>query len=333
MVVRALIATVAMITSVFTGLVRTPSGPTHLLLACPSGHVGFTASFWNPYDDWTLAQTTAELQAQRQVAEEGVIVDWAVDQEAGAAWYPSRLGYHYFENTLPTLLAAARSLNQQVWMGLIVSPNLFQVNGNSWSFLAQEVPRFEAVADELYRLYGASIAGWYIPTEPDQSNVSSYSLSYQYGAWLRQIDDYLHQHDGDKRVMIALQMPSAVNSGLTPLQFVQEAQPMMSVAHMDVWNVEDGFGMTGWTPAQEAAGFTLARQYASQDGASVWADVYTPSNAPPSQWEPYLAAIAATGVTQLTEWTFPDYMDPSSPAATTNEVSNFLSYSAYCLTR
>jgi hypothetical protein len=297
---------------------------------CATGQPGFTQSFWDPYDNWSIAQIQQELGFQHQLGDNGLIVDWSVDQEANAAWYPDALGYGYFENSIPNLVSAARSSNVPLWMGLIVSPSLFAANGNSWNFLEGEVPAFERVADDLYRQYGSAIRGWYIPTEPSQANVATYALSYQYGAWLNQIDGYLHTHDGNKQVMIAAQMPSAANSGLTPTQFVQEIQPMMAVAHMDVWNFEDGFGMTGWTPQQEAAGFALAKQYASSAHATVWADVYTPPASTPSQWEPYLRAIAGARISQLTQWTFPVYMDPNVTTFNAQAAADFQSYSTYC---
>jgi len=330
MVRRGLVLLVLAALTAAVGLSNSGHASATTTAVCPTGQAGFSYSFWNPYDNWTIAQISQEIRSQRQLNDNGIIVDWAVDQEADAAWYPDGAGYNDFENTIPTLVSAARSSGERLWMGLIVSPTLFQTDGNSWSFLEAEVPKFEKVADDLYRQYGPSIAGWYIPTEPNQTNVSTYSLSYQYGAWLHQIDSYLHTRDGDKKVMIAAEMPSAALSGLTPTQFVQEMQPMMSVADMDVWNFEDGFGMTGWTPQQEAAGFGLAQQYGADYRASVWADVYTPAASTPAQWEPYLHAIAATGTSQLTQWTFPEYMDPSVTVDNGAASVDFDAYNSYC---
>jgi hypothetical protein len=298
---------------------------------CPTGQPGFGYSFWNPYDNWTATQINQEIQSQRRVNDGGIVVDWSVDQEANAAWYPNSVGYSNFENTIPSLVSAAKASGQRLWLGLVVSPTLFQQEGNNWSFLEAEVPKFEAVANDLYRQYGSSIQGWYIPTEPNQTNVATYNLSYQYGAWLAQIDGYLHTHDGDKSVMIAPEMPSAIQAGLTPRQFIQEMQPMMAVAKMDVWNFEDGYGMTGWTPSQEAAGFALAQRYGAQYHGSVWADVYTPSTATPAQWEPYLQAIAATGTSQLSQWTFPEYMDPTNTSSNANASADYNAYYQYCV--
>jgi hypothetical protein len=297
---------------------------------CPTGQAGYSYMFWNPYDNWTAAQMTSALASGRAVHDNGVIIDYAVDQEANAAWYPDRAGYNLFESTIPSLLSVTRSSAQPVWMGLIVSPNLFAQKANNWVFLESEVPKFEAVADDLYRQYGTAIQGWYIPTEPGQSNVSTYDLSYQYGVWLRQIDDYLHTHDGNKPVMIAPEMPSAVLSGVSPAQFAREMQPMMAVAHMDVWNFEDGFGMTGWTVAQEAAGFAAAQSNATADHTTVWADVYTPSNSSPAQWEPYLKGIAATGTTTLSQWTFGEYMAPGTTSYNPRSVADYQAYASYC---
>lgn len=278
-----------------------------------------------------MAQVDQDLGWQSQVDDDGIIVDWSVDQEADAAWYPDQVGYGYFESTIPTLVAATAAAGQPLWMGLIVSPTLFQQDANSWSFLEAEVPRFEAVADDLYRQYGSTITGWYIPTEPNQTNVATPALSLQYGTWLSQIDAYLHTYDGDKQVMIAAEMPSAALTGLTPHQFVQEMQPMMSVAHINVWDFEDGFGMTGWTPQQEARGFSLAIHYGDQDGDAVWADVYTPASSTPLQWEAYLHAIAGAGTSVFSQWTFNDYMDPSNITSNVVSAVDFIDYFIYCV--
>lgn len=308
-----------------------PNPPTYLARpSCPESRPGFGYSFWNPYDNWSAAQVASELARQQSVKENGLIVDWAVDQEANAAWYPNTLGYSYFEDTLPTVVSAAHSAGMPLWMGLIVSPNLFADNGNDWSFLEAELPKFEAVADDLYQQYGSEITGWYVPTEPTQSNFATYALSVQYGQWLGQLTAYLHTHDGNKQVMIAAEMPSASLTGVTPTQYAQELAPAMAVAGIDVWNVEDGFDMTGWTPAEEAAGFTVLQQEAAANHTAVWADVYTGSNSTPAQFEPYLQAIAATGTHQLSQWTFPDYMDPDNTAANPSAASEFSQYAAYC---
>jgi hypothetical protein len=296
---------------------------------CSTGHPGYSATYWNPYDNFTAAQVRRDLTYQYGVHDTGIVVDYAVDQEANAAWYPNTVGYNQFAATIPTLLSEVRP-GAPLWMGLIVSPDLFAANETSWGFLESEVPKFEHVADDLYRNYGTRITGWLIPTEPDQKVVATYDLSYQYGAWLRQIDDYLHTHDGNKRVMIAPGMPSAIYAGLTPSQFVHEMQPMMAVAHMDIWNLQDGFGMTAWTSAQEAQGFALANYYAAQVGATTWADVYTPSSSTPDQWEPYLRAIASAGTSTLSQWTFPDYMDPSNTGSNANAGADYNAYKRYC---
>lgn len=295
---------------------------------CPTGQPGFSHTFWDPYDDWSPSQVQQDAAWRSYFNDNVVIIDYAVDQEANAAWYPDTLGYSYFEPTIPNVLAGTSGT---VGMGLLVSPNEFSQYSNDWNFLEAELPKFEAVADDLYRQYGSRIRYWYIPTEPDQSNLSTYDLSYQYGAWLNQIDSYLHTHDGDLPVTIAVDMPSAVNAGITPYQFVQEMQPMMSDANMDVWMLEDGFGMTGWTPQEEAAGFSLAEQYATSDNAAVWADVYTPASSTPTQFEPYLQTIANVGTYTFIQWTFPDYMDPSYTTSNGNAADDYNSYYSYCV--
>ena len=297
---------------------------------CSTGRPGFGATFWDPYYSPSTTQMASEVRAQGNVHDSTYVVDWAVDEDANnATWYPNGLGYPVFSDMIPKLINTLAPSGAPLWMGLVVGPGLSSANSNNWTWLETQVPLFERVADDLYRLYGKSITGWYIPSEPGESIVASYDNSYQYGAFLRQIDDYLHTHDGNKRVMIAPAMPSAIYNNLTPYQFVLQMQPMMAVAHMDIWNLQDGFGMTGWSAAQEAAGFALARQYGLQYGSRIWADVYTPNNSTPAQWEPYLQALAPYSDV-LSQWTFPQYLDPGDTADNPNAAAFYSAYSSYC---
>lgn len=327
------VAALALTALVVTGSVVAQAGASHALTSspCTTGKAGFGATFWEPYYNPSSAQMTAQINAQRAVNDNTYIFDWAVDEDANnATWYPNGLGFPVFSDALPKLINALAPSGGSLWMGLVVAPSLDSKMSNNWSWLQTQVPLFERVADDLYRLYGRSIKGWYIPNEPDESVVSTYDHSYQYGAFLRQIDDYLHTHDGNKPVMIAPMMPSAIYTNLTPSQFIQQMQPMMAVAHMDVWNLEDGFAMTGWSPSQEAQAFALAQTYASQYGSHIWADLYTPNNATPAQWTPYLQALAPYSEV-LSQWTFGQYLDPNDTADNPMAAAYYSSYRSYCM--
>lgn len=296
---------------------------------CPTGNAGFFGTFWNPYDDASVANLQNDTAAEGVVGVGLNIVDWTLDADAGNdTAYPNGLGYPVFNDFVDHLFSALPS-GAQVWMGLSVAPNSDAANDTNWSYLMGKLALQERLADDLYAKYGSRFLAWEVPDEPGENVVSTYNNSYQYGAYLQQLDDYLHTHDGNKPVAIAPAMPSAANVGLTPLQFVQQMQPMMQIAHMDVWNLQDGFGMTGWTTAQEVAGFQQADAYVAQYGGYVDADVYTPTTSRPSAFEPYLQALAPY-VTTLTEWEFPEYLNPWNYQTDPNAQSDFLAYRDYC---
>jgi hypothetical protein len=301
----------------------------------------FRAAFWSPYfidGSNDAAQIASAMAAQKAAGDTDVIIEWSVHYDAKDAAYPASasLGFPQWNSAVPQIIAAAKKAGMHVWLGLAVAPDavndMSKFTNQSWlnSFTATQ----QKVAHDLYAKYGSSIAGWYIPTEPAQVNVATPARATQFGKYLGAVSDYLHTHDGKKPVMVSPSMPTAILSGLSAQQFVAELAPLISASHVDVLNLQDGFEMTAWTPAQEVAAFQAAKKLTDAGRMRLWAAVYTPLTdgngaVPVSKMAPYLKALGAAGI-PLTEWEFTSYMSPDKTlrngAAMT---ANYAAYKSY----
>jgi hypothetical protein len=336
-----LAAAAALTAAVALGATLVPGGTASAATTATSTNPGFTATFVSPYwfdgkDD--AAQLKTQFAAQKQAGVNTVIIEWSAHEDAMTAAYPANptLGYGAFNDAVPQYVAAAKAAGLTVWMGLIVAPDMYenQANITSASWLAGQATRFQKLADDLYGKYGSSIAGWYIPVEPGNNMLKTPAGAARIGGWLGSISSYLHTHDGKKPVMVSPSMPSAESAGLSPEQFVAEMQPMVAAAHIDVWNLQDGFEMTSWSPEQEANAFAAAQALVQKYNAKLWASVYTPAvdgngTVPLSRLVPYLRAIAETGTT-LSTWEFAQYLDPDASQANGAQMTtNFAQYRSY----
>ena len=306
-----------------------------------TAHPGFRAAFWSPYfidGSNDAAQIATAMAAQKAAGDTDVIIEWSVHYDAGDAAYPAAvsLGFPQWNSAVPQLVAAAKKAGMTVWLGLAVAPDsvsdMSKFADQSW--LSSFARTQERIADDLYAKYGSSVAGWYIPTEPAQVNVATSTRASRFGTYLGAVSDYLHAHDGRKPVMVSPSMPTAISAGLSAQQFVSELAPLISASHVDVLDLQDGYEMTAWTPAQEAAAFTAAKKLTDAARMQLWASVYTPLTdgngaVPVTKMEPYLTAIGAIGV-PLTEWEFTAYMDPDTTVAGGSAMTaNYAAYTSY----
>ncbi|GAA4166489.1 hypothetical protein GCM10022286_31210 [Gryllotalpicola daejeonensis] len=302
---------------------------------------GFRAAFWSPYfiDGYNdAAQIATAMAAQKAAGDTDVIIEWSVHYDAKDAAYPAAksLGFPQWNDAVPQIVAAAKKAGMHVWLGLAVAPdsvnNMSRFTNQTW--LNAFTTTQEKVADDLYAKYGSSISGWYIPTEPAQVNVATSARATQFGKYLGAVSDYLHAHDGRKPVMVSPSMPTAISAGLTAQQFVSELAPLIAASHVDVLDLQDGFEMTAWTPAQEVAAFQAAKKLTDAGRMQLWAAVYTPVSdgngaVPVSKMQPYLKALGGAGV-PLTEWEFTSYMDPDATVAQGAAMTaNYKAYKAY----
>ncbi len=310
--------------------------------AAPAPNPGFSAAFWSPY--WFFGRSDAELRsalaAQKAAGSTNVIISWAVDSDAKDAAYPSasKLRLARFDNAVGKLVSADKSLGLSTWMGLVVAPDSWAKSKKftSAKFRKQQVRLADKVADDLWKRYGKQIAGWYIPIEPSLAMISTPTRAKHLGQFYEAIAKHLHKLSG-RKVMVSPSMPYAWSAGVSPETFIAHMAPMVRAAkHVNVWNLQDGFEMTGWSPAQEANAFLKAKALVAKTGAKLWADVYTPAtdgngDVSVAKLVPYLRALAATGV-PLSEWLYTDYLAPATAAPadprTPQHLDDYRSYRA-----
>ncbi|MBO9578407.1 MAG: DUF4434 domain-containing protein, partial [Microbacteriaceae bacterium] len=303
---------------------------------------GFIASFVSPYffdgRASTQQQLATQLDAQEQVGAGDVIVEWAVHADARNAAYPSSpaLGLGRFNDAVPALVQAVQARGDQLWMGLVVAPDAWADPSRftSEQFLAEQLALTNAVADDLWAQYGGAVKGWYIPVEPSWDMISTPERAARLGEWYDAIADHLHALSG-KPVMVSPSMPYAWNVGMAPTDYVAAMAPMIAGSDVDVWNLQDGFEMTGWSPETEANAFRAARALTDAAGAELWAAIYTPAyngagvRVPVSKLTPYLEALGALGV-PLTQWEFAQYLSPDLGRPNGAEMTeNLAQYRAY----
>ncbi|MDR1999489.1 MAG: DUF4434 domain-containing protein [Frankiaceae bacterium] len=310
----------------------------------------FDSSFWTPYDDLTQPQMESALRAQKAVGENGVIIDWALDQDPGAmdvAYAGGQLaGYRQFNSFIDKLIAAARTVGGiPVYMGLIVAPDTFDSLISTPSGIASEVDLTARLADDLYQKFGSAIKGWYIPTEPLYNEVNSPAKAANYVSFLSGATNYLHHHDGNLPVMIAPYVPSAATAGASATAFVSALgrNGLFANSGIDIWNLQSGYGMTAWTPADEVAACQAAQAAVAGVGSSllapgyahpaIWGDIYTPKRDtngklyPLMDFAPFMTAMGGLNI-PLTQWEFPTYMNPD-PTAPNASPGNYAAYQQY----
>jgi hypothetical protein len=303
---------------------------------------GFKAAFWSPYFVNGTANIDAQIAkgmaAQKAAGDTDVIIEWSVHYDAKDTAYPASasIGLPQWNDAVPRLVAAAKKAGLHVWMGLAVAPTsvgtVSTVTNQSWlnTFAAFD----QKLSNDLYAKYGSSISGWYLPTEPAQVNVATPTRAAQFGSMLGAVSDYLHTHNGKKPVMVSPSMPTAILSNLSATAFVSELAPVIQRSHVDVLNLQDGFEMTAWTPAQEVAAFAAAKKLTDANRMVLWAAVYTPVRdgnglVSVAKMTPYLKALGAAGI-PLTQWEFASYMTPdTSRTDGTQMVANYKAYMAY----
>ena len=337
--VPALVGLVALATSLLPA-------PARAAVAAPSAPAlspGFSASFWSPYWFFNRADQAGDLAAflaaQRSSGSDQVILDWTVDADphaSDAAYLASpTLGLGAFNDTVDALLPAAKAAGMKVWVGLVVAPDSWAkpANFTSESFLSKQLVLTNAVADDLYSRYHNEIDGWYVPVEPSWDMIATPKRALRLGEWYRGITDHLHALSG-LPVMVSPSMPYAALAGHSALDFVDAMRPMVAAAGVDVWNIQDGFEMTAWTPTQEVAALVRARSLVQRYGGTLWADLYTPPSdsngqVPVAKLLPYLSAIAAAGIPE-SQWLFADYFAPPGLSGTDpHAVQNLLAYMDY----
>lgn len=312
--------------------------------ACPA-NPGFTHAFVDPYwlNGKDVDQVVEMLEAGKQVGVGGVILQWSAYRGAASTVtaYPAdpSLGLRLFNRSVPVLVDAAARADVELWMGLLVAPGVFSTRESLTDpvLLGGLARDTLAVADDLYRQFGESIDGWYLPIEPNYKTVTNPTVAVTHGRWIGGMTDHLHQRYPALPVMSSPSMPTAILDGKSAATFVRELEPVMREAGVDVWNFQDGYKMTAWSPTTVASALRAAEVQARGYGAEVWAVMYTPgpgedggSPITPSRLQEYMRAIGGTGI-RLSQFTFTSYLDPDLTVRHGEiRAESYRVYRAYC---
>ncbi|KRC43022.1 hypothetical protein ASE15_03445 [Oerskovia sp. Root22] len=306
---------------------------------------GFTHSFIDPY--WFSGKSPEQvdfmLEAGEEVGITSVIMQWSAFRGATgtvAAYSASpRLGFGTFNDAVPTLVKAIERRPLDLWMGLLVAPGIFSTTASLTddTLLNELAHDTMLLADDLYEKFGTAIDGWHLPIEPNYKTITSPDIAARQGQWIRMITDHLHQHYPTISVMSSPSMPTAITAKKSPSTFVREFEPVMREAGIDVWNFQDGYKMTAWSPSTVAGALRQAKAQAARYDADVWAVMYTPGpgadgDAPitPTRMQEYMKAIDGVGI-RLSQYMFTSYLNPDPTLQHgTVRAENYKTYAAYC---
>jgi hypothetical protein len=303
----------------------------------------FSATYVDPYAVWgaSSARLDAMFAAQRRIGITTAIVQWTgyvYGDGSVSTTYPASPATRFgaFDTVLPRLLGSARKNGVKVWLGLAVRPSLFDDSATmaSSTVFTHDAAVDQRLAADLLAKYRGQFVGWYLPSEPGYQSVRDASVQRAQTAFLRSVTSGLHRQRAVLPTMISPCVPRAIEGGLTGTQFVERLAPMIRGAGIDVWNLQDGFAMTAWTPAANLTMLRTGASIAASARASVWATVYTPGPGAPSSMTTAglfadLDTIRAAGV-PVTTWTFADAFDPAAARSGGSvRASNYRAYAAH----
>jgi len=262
------------------------------------------------------------FSTQKQAGIDTVILQWTGAQMASGLVltnYPSSpsTGFRTWDYMVPRLLASAQRKGVKVWLGLILKSSLFdeETTRGDIAVLNAVAKANGVIAADLLSKYRGQFAGWYIPTEPGLATVAYPDLTRLHLEFLHAVTTSLDQLDPSLPVMISPSVPRAIEASMSGVEFVERLAPLMQGSGIEVWNLQDGYKMTGWTPAQNRALIEKGQEIAALAGTEIWATIYTPgpgqANYPvtPTTFFADLDAVGATGA-RVTIWTYDAAMNP-----------------------
>jgi hypothetical protein len=174
----------------------------------------------------------------------------------------------------------------------------------------------KALTDDLFTRFGGSFEGWYIPCEPADYHIKTREEAALVGAKFGEVIGYIHTHNGNKKVIISPTMPTAIRDHKTASQFLDDVEPILSAAHADRWELQDGFMMTAWSPTTIREAFEKATILAGRYNADLRGCMYTPVRLNNDsgyvefdRMKEFLEAIRSTG-TKVTMYQFRYFIDP-----------------------
>lgn len=306
-----------------------PTNPSRPPATSSPGRIA--ATHLDPYSVFNASTATLDtmFSTQRAAGITTVIVQWTgVYLSSGnvVTTYPASpaTGFGAFDAVLPRILDSARRNGITVWLGLVLKDSVFdEPDTRTDTALMNSIALADGViAQDLLSKYAGQFAGWYIPTEPGYQTVSDTNLLALHTQHVSQITTALDALSPQLPIMISPSTPRAIEGGMSGVEFVQRLKPMITGTGVDVWNLQDGYKMTSWTPAQNKALVEEGQRIAFPLGKTVWVTLYTPgpgdSNYPltPQLLFNDIDAVGSTGA-KVTIWTYNSSMnpDPNRPNA------------------
>ncbi|WP_426624575.1 DUF4434 domain-containing protein [Leifsonia sp. McL0607] len=247
-------------------------------------------------------------------------------------------GFGQWDDSLPRVVAAAKKAGVALWVGLLVSPEVLDdASTNTDAATLNDIADASIrLAADLRSRFGSDIAGWYIPVEPGLQSVNDAARTSLHVGFYKRITDGLRGLPQRVPVLGSPAVARAIEANLTGVQFVQMFEPFFAGSGVDTWALQDGFKMTGWSPADNAALVSTGTSLAAVYGVTVWADVYTPgpgeANFPtsPSALAADLTALKKTGV-PIVSFTFDTAMNADPALADASDRRALADgYAAYC---
>lgn len=313
--------------------------PASRATASPNAEV--SATYINPYTVYGASDARLDkmFAAQRKIGITTAIVQWTAyihtNGLVGATYPPSAATkFSRFDTVLPRILASAKRHRIKMWLGLGVRPNIFDnpATMSSQSVFAHDRAIDRALAHDLLSRYSGMFVGWYLPSEVGYQTIASPSVMSAETVFLRAIASDLAKERHNLPTMISPSVPRAIEGGLSGVEFVDRLAPMIEATGITVWNFQDGFGMTAWTPEQNLAMFTEARLITAQYNVQAWGTLYTAGPGDPGTPAAAASLFADLDTVQtakipLTIYTFDSAMNPDPSRK--EEAIRVRLYSAY----
>jgi hypothetical protein len=303
-----------------------------------AGRLG--GSFIQPdlLDKWSDATLNTELTSMKNLHLSHLVVQWAAndhDKRAGGqktAVYPTQQP-GYVRNTstdvIERTLRAADAAGVDVWVGLPVSDDWWNVYAYDPWWLDNEATTAKAFAHELWDKYHshASFKGWYLSFELDNVHFGTASAQNNMISFYQNVIGELHVLSNNLPVAIA-PFYNGVNTQLPgwqdPTAWGYTWKHILENVDVDVIALQDGVGAGHATPATLGTWFSAMRDAitASGSNARLFADTETfimgASGLQPMSSKGIVSAINAVKgyVAAFWSFSFNHYQSPRSTFAT-----------------
>lgn len=317
-VAAAGVATAMAITFSFVGLSGgNPPHPLPGVLAVQNPNPTMTSTFIQPSINaqyptinWNRTQWDTEFSEMKDVGITTVIVQWTVDQDANQAYYPDpSTWYPQKTDMVGNIMQAAKDEGMKgVWLGLANTSAWQQYAGNS-TWLEQQAQDDETTADQLYKLYGSEITGFFVSDEVNDVLLNTPADVGPMTDFFSGLATYFHAHDGDLPVM---ESPTYQSHSISNTQFASDLATVMGST--DVLNVQDSGGSGYIIPSDISYWFSALKTQFAGTATEIWddPDMYAVGGGPMPVSQLSADMQAAYGdVSSYSGFSFPTALDPA----------------------